>query len=171
MATSTDAAPAGPAAPPSSGAARAPAIRPHRRRLDRTHVLFLVPAVVLFTLLITLPAIVGAVTSLTDYVGYGDFRFIGLTNFTALFSDPAIISSYVFTIGFALATTVVVNVVALLLAIGLNAKIKFRTALRGVFFLPMVLSGIVIAYVFSYLFSTSLPTLSTSLGLGPLENR
>ena len=43
------------------------------------------------------------------------------------------------------------------LAIGLNAKIKLKTSLRGVFFIPMVISGIVIAYVFNFLFSTSIP--------------
>jgi raffinose/stachyose/melibiose transport system permease protein len=63
-----------------------------------------------------------------------------------------------------------VNVVALALAIGLNAKIKLKTALRGVFFIPMVISGIVIAYVFNFLFSTSLPAIATSLGFTPLEN-
>ena len=66
-------------------------------------------------------------------------------------------------------TVIVVNAVALGLALALNAKIKFKTALRGVFFIPMVISGIVIAYVFSYLFSTSLPTIAQSIGFGPLQ--
>jgi len=169
-ATSTAAGPTTPEAPAPPAAVRPLATTAHRRRVDRTHVLFLVPALVLFTALITVPAIVGAVTSLTNYVGYGDWQFVGLANFAALFSDPRILSSYGFTIGFALVTVVVVNVIALMLAIGLNAKIRFKTALRGVFFLPMVLSGIVIAYVFSFLFSTSLPAIATTLGLGPLEN-
>lgn len=62
-----------------------------------------------------------------------------------------------------------VNVIALALALGLSAKIKLKTALRGVFFIPMVISGIVIAYVFNYLFSTSLPTIATSLGIESLQ--
>jgi raffinose/stachyose/melibiose transport system permease protein len=166
-ATSTAAARAGATHPPTSGPP--PAVRANGRRVDRTYYLFLLPALVLFTALITLPAIVGAVTSLTNYVGYGDWTFVGLANFSALFSDPRILSSYGFTIGFALATVVVVNMLALMLAIGLNAKIHFSTALRGVFFLPMVLSGIVIAYVFSFLFSNSLPAMASAVGLGPLE--
>nr|WP_276611105.1 sugar ABC transporter permease [Kineococcus siccus] len=77
--------------------------------------------------------------------------------------------SYGFTIGFSIVTVVLVNVVALVLALGLNARIKLKTALRGVFFLPMVVSGIVIAFVFNYLFSTSLPALASTLGLTGLE--
>jgi raffinose/stachyose/melibiose transport system permease protein len=129
----------------------------------------LVPVVVLFTLFITLPAIIGMFYSITDYVGYGDWKFIGLTNYVAIFGDPGTRDAYIFTLWFSLVTVIVVNAIALALAIGLSAKIRFKTALRGVFFIPMVISGIVIAYVFSYLFSTSLPAIAASLGIKSLE--
>jgi raffinose/stachyose/melibiose transport system permease protein len=141
-----------------------------RRRVEMTYLLMLLPVVLFFTLFITVPALVGVFYSFTNYEGYGNWKFIGLTNYLALFSDPRILSSYGFTLWFSLVTVIVVNVVALALAIGLNAKIKLKTALRGVFFIPMVISGIVIAYVFSFLFSTSLPAIATSLGITPLEN-
>jgi raffinose/stachyose/melibiose transport system permease protein len=141
-----------------------------RRRVDTTYFVMLLPVVLLFTLFITLPAIVGMFYSFTNYEGYGNWKFIGLTNYVSLFSDPRILSSYGFTLGFSIVTVIVVNVVALALAIGLNAKIRLKTALRGVFFIPMVISGIVIAYVFNFLFSTSLPAIATSLGFTPLEN-
>jgi raffinose/stachyose/melibiose transport system permease protein len=130
----------------------------------------LLPAVVLFTLFITFPALVGMFYSITNYAGYGEWQFIGLMNYTTIFSDPRILGAYTFTLGFSLVTVVVVNVVALALAIGLNAKIKFKTGLRGIFVIPMVISGIVIAYVFSYLFSTSLPAIAQNLGITPLES-
>ena len=57
---------------------------------------------------------------------------------------------------------------ALALALGLNAKIKWKTGLRGIFFIPMVLSGLIIAYVFNYIFSNTLPVIGTALGLEPL---
>ncbi|MGW6129268.1 carbohydrate ABC transporter permease [Cellulomonas sp. NPDC055163] len=145
--------------------------RPHRRRpgAGRTHYLFLVPALVLFTLAITLPAVMGVTLSFTNSVGFGEFQFTGLTNYVALFSDPAILASYAFTVGFALVTVLVVNVVAFLLAVGLTSKIRARVALRAVFVLPMVISGIVIAYVFAFLFSNSLPRVAEAVGFGPLE--
>jgi raffinose/stachyose/melibiose transport system permease protein len=141
-----------------------------RKRVEGTYFIMLLPVVLLFTLFITVPALVGLFYSFTNYQGYGSWKFIGLTNYSALFSDPRILSSYGFTLWFSLVTVIVVNVVAMALAIGLNAKIKLKTALRGVFFIPMVISGIVIAYVFNFLFSTSLPALATSLGITPLQN-
>ena len=140
-----------------------------RPRVNRTFYLFLLPTLVLFTLCITLPAIMGITFSFTDSVGFGEFQFIGLTNYVALFSDPAIRSSYLFTVGFALVTVLVVNLLAFLLAVGMTAKIRGKIALRAAFVLPMVISGIVIAYVFNFLFSNSLPQLGQAVGISALE--
>src|SRR3954469_10433338 len=142
---------------------------PHKR-VERTYMVMLLPVVFLFTLFITLPALIGLFYSFTNYEGYGDWKFVGLTNYGALFTDPRILQSYAFTLGFSIVTVVVVNAIAMALAIGLAAKIKLKTTLRGVFFIPMVISGIVIAYVFNFLFSTSIPAIATSLGIGPLQN-
>ncbi|NKY38950.1 carbohydrate ABC transporter permease [Cellulomonas septica] len=147
---------------------RAP-ITKDRPRVNRTFYLFLVPTLVLFTLSITLPAVMGITLSFTDSVGFGEFEFTGLTNYLALFSDPAIRSSYAFTVGFALVTVVLVNVLAFLLAVGLTAKIRAKIALRAVFVLPMVIAGIVIAYVFNFLFSNSVPQLGAAIGVPVLE--
>jgi len=135
------------------------AARSGKPRVEPIFYAFLFPVILLFSLAITLPALIGMFYSVTDYVGFGTYDFIGLGNYAALFTDPRILSSYGFTMGFSLVTVVVVNAAALALAVGLNSKIKFKTALRGVFFIPMVISGIVIAYVFNYLFSNTLPTL------------
>ncbi|WP_065963460.1 sugar ABC transporter permease [Curtobacterium sp. UCD-KPL2560] len=140
-----------------------------KQRVDPPFLLFLVPTLVLFTLAITLPAVMGIVLSFTDSVGFGEFRFTGLTNYVALFSDPAILQAYLFTIGFSLVTVLVVNAIAFLLAIALTSRVRGKIALRAVFVLPMVISGIVIAYVFSFLFANSLPALATTLGFAPLE--
>ena len=139
------------------------------KRVDPLFLVFLVPTLVLFTLAITLPAVMGIVLSFTNSVGFGEFRFTGLTNYVAVFSDPAILQAYLFTIGFSLVTVLLVNAVAFLLAIALTSKIRGKIALRAVFVLPMVISGIVIAYVFSFLFANSVPALATTLGIAPLE--
>ena len=150
--------------------ARSRPVRPGaRRRVETTYYLFLLPSLMLFTLAITVPAVMGVVYSFTDSIGFGESNFIGLTNYAVLFSDPAVLDAYGFTIGLALVTVVVVNVIAFLLAIGLAAKIPARAALRAVFVLPMVVSGIVIAYVFNFLFSNSLPRFASAVGLAPLQ--
>jgi raffinose/stachyose/melibiose transport system permease protein len=158
------------AAVPGAGVAAAPRRSAGRQqRVNLTFYLFLVPSLVLFTLAITVPAIMGITLSFTNSAGFGEFQFIGLTNYIAMFTDPAILSSYGFTIGFALVTVVVVNLLAFLLAVLLTSRIRAKITLRAVFVLPMVISGIVIAYVFNFLFSNSLPQLGQAIGVAPLE--
>jgi raffinose/stachyose/melibiose transport system permease protein len=134
------------------------------------YLLMIIPAIVIFTLFITLPAIDGMFFSLTNYVGYGHWKFIGFANYHAALTDPTILDSYGFTLLFAVVSTIVVNVTALMLAMALNSKIKWQKGFRAAFFLPMVISGLVIAYVFSYLFSTSLPIIASGLGFSPLTS-
>ncbi|GAB14927.1 putative sugar ABC transporter permease protein [Arthrobacter globiformis NBRC 12137] len=137
-------------------------------RIDPAYYWMVVPVLALFAFFITLPALVGVFFSLTNYAGYGDWKFIGLSNYVNIFKDPAILQSYIFTFVFALTTTVVVNIVALAIALGLNAKIKWRTGIRTVFFIPMVLSALVVSFVFNYLFSNTLPVLADRFGVTPL---
>lgn len=146
-----------------------PALR-SKRRVEPIFYLFLVPSLVLFTLAITVPGIVGIFFSFTDSIGFGDWDFVGLTNYIAIFSDPAILQSYLFTFGFSIVTVIAVNLVAFLLAVGLTARIRMKTALRTVFVIPMVVSGIIIAYVFNFLFSNSLPAAGAAAGIPWLEN-
>ena len=154
-----------------SATTRQPAAKAPRRRrkVEPLYYLFLFPAVLMFTLAITLPGMIGIFFSFTDSIGIGTWKMIGLTNYLALFSDPAILQSYLFTFGFALATVLVVNVTAFLLAVGLTAKIRFKTGLRTIFVIPMVISGIIIAYVFNFLFSNSLPAAGSAVGISWLE--
>ncbi|MFI9487825.1 carbohydrate ABC transporter permease [Promicromonospora sp. NPDC052451] len=139
------------------------------RRVEPVFYLFLVPTLLVFTAFVVVPALIGIFYSLTDYVGFGDWSFLGLRNYAALFSDPRILESYGFTLGFALVTVVVAQVIALALAVALSRRIRFVTTLRTVFVIPMVVSGIVVAYVFNFLFSNSLPAIATAVGFGPLE--
>lgn len=154
---------------PTTGSRATRTPRAHMHRIQPVFLAFLLPTLVVFTLAITVPAVMGIVLSFTDSVGFGEFGFTGLTNYLAIFSDPAILHAYLFTMGFSLVTVLVVNALALLLAIALTSRIRAKVALRAVFVLPMVISGIVIAYVFSFLFSNSLPELATTLGIAPLE--
>ncbi|WP_030148301.1 MULTISPECIES: carbohydrate ABC transporter permease [Mycetocola] len=149
----------------------APVPRPprSRRRVEGVYYLFLVPTLVLFSLAITLPAIIGIVSSFTNSIGFGDWKFIGFTNYVAAFGDPAILQSYLFTFGFALVTVILVNALAFLLAVGLTGKIRLKTTLRTVFVVPMVISGIIIAFVFNFLFSNALPALGSALGIDVLS--
>nr|WP_228479574.1 sugar ABC transporter permease [Microbacterium atlanticum] len=140
-----------------------------RRKVDGVYYLFLLPALILFTLAITIPAVIGIFFSFTNSIGFGDWEFVGIINYIAVFTDPAILQSYLFTFGFAAVTVVVVNVLAFLLAVGLVSRVRLKTGLRTIFVIPMVISGIIIAYVFNFLFSNSVPTLGQLWGIGWLS--
>ncbi|MBT2585775.1 carbohydrate ABC transporter permease [Arthrobacter sp. ISL-95] len=155
---------------PQSRQTQSPQNQRRKRGVEPIFYLFLVPSLILFTLAITIPGIIGIFFSFTDSIGIGDWEFIGLTNYIAIFSDPAILQSYLFTFGFSIVTVIAVNVVAFLLAVGLTSRIRMKSALRTVFVIPMVVSGIIIAYVFNFLFSNSLPSLGTAAGIPWLES-
>src|SRR5580704_11084405 len=95
-----------------------------------TYLLMVIPAIVLFTFFIIYPAVQGAIWSFTNYVGYGTSKFIGLANYKAAFADPTIRDSYGFTLLFAVTACVFTNVVAMSLALALNAKIRWRAGFR-----------------------------------------
>ena len=149
-------------APPETRTAAVPRRRP---KVEGIYYAFLVPSLILFTLAITVPGIIGIFFSFTDSIGLGEWNFTGLTNYIAIFSDPAILQSYLFTFGFAAVTVVLVNVLAFLLAVGLTSQIRIKTGLRAIFVIPMVISGIIIAYVFNFLFSNSLPLFGQAIGV------
>ncbi|GIF68744.1 sugar ABC transporter permease [Asanoa ishikariensis] len=134
------------------------------QRTNRTFYWMVVPAFVLFFVFHTIPVLQGVFYSFTDYAGYGDWSFIGFENYANIFADERIRDSYLFTFQFALLSTVLVNIIALAIAVGLNARIKFRTTLRGIFFLPNVMAILVVGYIFNYLFSYTVPYLGQKLG-------
>lgn len=148
---------------------KTPPIRHKKQPVELIYWLFLVPTMLLLTLSIVVPAVVGIFFSFTNYIGVGDWDFIGFNNYIALAHDPAKRQAYIFTVGFALATVIVVNVVSFLLAVGLTAKIKLKVPLRAVFVIPMVISGIIIAFVFKFLFQNTIPQLGAGLGIPWLE--
>lgn len=128
------------------------------------------PALIFFVAFNTIPLITGAFYSFTNYKGYGSFEFVGLRNYIDLFSDARAGNSYLFTFKYAIVGTLLVNVLGLLLAMGLNSKIKFKSALRGVYFLPNVLGGLVVGYIFSFIFTYIIPAVGSALHISFLEN-
>lgn len=137
---------------------------------ERTYVKILLPILVLFFLFNTLPMIQGFIYSFTNYKGYGSYDWVGLRNYMDLFTDERVWHSYFFTFKYAICGTILVNVLALALAIGLNAKIRFKSALRGIYFIPNILGGLIIGYIFSFLFTYILPAVGQYFGISWLQN-
>ena len=140
-----------------------------RRPVEPIYWVFLLPALLAFTILVAYPAIEGIVMSFTNSIGFGDFEFVGFRNYIALFRDENIVSSYAFTFLFAITIVVLVNVIAFFLALALTAKLKLRTTLRAIYVIPMVISAIIYSFVFKFLFNNSLPLVGQWLGIESLS--
>lgn len=136
----------------------------------KTYIVMILPALILFVAFNTIPLITGAFYSFTNYRGYGTYEFVGLRNYIDLFQDARVGQSYLFTFKYAIAGTVLVNLISLLLAMGLNSKIKAKGFLRGMYFVPNVLGGLVVGYIFSFLFTYIIPTLGNALNIEFLKN-
>ena len=136
----------------------------------RTFLLITIPIVALFFCFNTLPLIKGVIYSFTNFKGYGSYDWVGLRNYKDLFTDSRVGGSYIFTFKLAIAATILTNVLSLLMALGLNSKIKFKSALRGAYFIPNVLGALVVGYIFNYFFTYILPAVGEMIGWETLSS-
>ncbi|GIM27713.1 sugar ABC transporter permease [Clostridium polyendosporum] len=137
--------------------------------IDIVIYLMTIPAVLLFAAFHTFPVIQGIYYSFTNWDGLSlEYNFIGFKNYLDLLKDTNILNSYLFTFKFAIVTTIIVNVLSLLIALGLNSKIKFKNFFRATYFLPNVLSMLIIGFIFNYIFANVLPVVGTKLGIEAL---
>jgi raffinose/stachyose/melibiose transport system permease protein len=144
---------------------RATRMRTETSRAPSAYYWMVWPAVIAFAAFHTLPVIVGIFFSFTNYAGYGDWDFIGLSNYINLFKDSRVLQAYGFSFLFAIVATLLTNAFSLAIALGLNAKIRARNFWRGVYFVPYILAILVIGYVFQFFFSNSLPKILSGIPL------
>lgn len=137
---------------------------------EKTFLAIITPVVILFFIFNTLPMIKGFIYSLTNYKGYGSYQFVGFRNYIDLFSDVRVGKSYLFTFKYALVGTVLVNVLSIIMALALNAQIRFKSALRGIYFVPNILGGLVVGYIFSFFFTYILPAVGDTFNISWLQN-
>ena len=141
-----------------------------KKRINMVFYLMVVPMAVLFFCFHTLPFLQGVFYSFTDWKGYGDWNFVGLRNYLHIFKDKNVISAYLFTLQFAVCATILVNVLSLVMAVALNSNIRGKSALRGIYFVPNILGGLVIGYIFSFIFTYILPAVGNTFNIGFLQN-
>lgn len=136
----------------------------------RTFLLMTIPVVVLFFCFNTLPLLKGVMYSFTNFKGFGSYDWVGFRNYIDLFQDVRVGNSYWFTFKLAIVTTIVVNVISLLLAMALNSKIRAKSFFRGAYFLPNILGALVVGYIFNYFFTYILPAVGEMIGWETLSS-
>jgi len=146
----------------------------HRfRRAGSPALWFAAPALALYGLIVIYPSLAGAIYAFTDWKGIGTAHWIGLENFKSLFTDDQSFGALVNTLKLTVVVVIVQNTIGLLLALGVHTLIRTRHVLRTVFFAPAVLSPVVLAFLWKYMFNPApdagLNALLGFLGLGFLQ--
>ncbi len=123
----------------------------------------------LFFLFHTVSFLKGVFYSFTDWKGYGAWNFVGFRNYLQIFRDGDTIHAYGFTFQFAIICTILVNVISLALACALNADIRFKDFLKGIYFLPYMLGSVIVGFIFNFIFANLIPVLGQAMGIESLS--
>ena len=132
---------------------------------------FVLPYIVFFLTFVAYPLIFSFVLLFNRWNIVTPMEWVGLKNFSRLLNDPLFVKALGNTMTFLLIHIPLQIVIALLLAVLLNSRIKFRGLFRAIYFLPVVVSGVAVTILWQQLYSFDygvLNSLLTSLGLSPI---
>lgn len=135
----------------------------------RTFLLITLPILALFICFNTVPLLRGVYYSFTNFKGFGSYDWVGLRNYADLFTDARVGKSYLFTFKLAIVTTIVVNMISLIMALALNSRIRAKSFFRGAYFLPNILGSLVVGYIFNYFFTYIVPAIANMVGAESLN--
>ncbi len=130
-----------------------PTLAHHRKII---YVIFLLPLLFTFAVTVIIPLVLGIFYSMTDWTGIQFTHFVGLANYAAMFKDPAFIWSVLMTFLFVVINMVLVNLVAFLLALLCTSGLKGDGFFRAAYFLPNLIGGIVLGYIWQFVFNNVL---------------
>lgn len=117
------------------------------------YALFLFPLIFTFFVTVLLPFALGIFYSFTNWNGIKFTEFVGLQNYIKMFKSKDYVYSFVITFIFTIINMISVNIVAFLLAILCTSRIKGKNFYRAAFFLPNLIGGIVLGYVWQFIFN------------------
>lgn len=130
-----------------------PSKKNHRKIV---YFLFLFPLLFTFAVTVIIPLILGIGYSFTDWTGIRYTKVVGLANYQAMFKDPAFIWSVLITFVFVIINVVMINLVGFLLALLCTVKMRGVAFFRAAYFLPNLIGGIVLGYIWQFVFNNVL---------------
>jgi raffinose/stachyose/melibiose transport system permease protein len=146
--------------------------RPAKKRSELgQQIVFVGPAFVLFSVIVLIPFFMGMYYSFTDWNGVKDtLNWVGLDNFKTLFTnDKDFWLAFWFTARFSVCSVIITNVVGFLLALLLTKPLKSRNVLRTIFFLPNVIGGLLLGFIWQFIFIKGFASVGNATGIGFFE--
>lgn len=113
--------------------------------------IFVLPTAIAFIVGHFVPFVMALYLSFCSFTTVNDAKFVGFSNYVKAFSDATFLHSMLFTTVFTVVTVILINVFAFLIALGLTSKIRGITIFRTVFFMPNLIGGIVLGYIWQLL--------------------
>lgn len=135
------------------------------KKMSRQYFILVLPGFIIFTIGLILPLFLAIRYSFTSWDGMSPEKpFVGFQNYINLWKDSDFRNAWWFTIRFTIWNTIIQNIGALLLAVILDAGIRAKKIYRAVFFIPCLISALVVGFVWMKMFSNVLPALNDILG-------
>ena len=126
---------------------------------------FLVPTLAAFVIGFIVPFIMGVWLSFCDFTTVVDAEFNGITNYVRALQDTVFQHAFWFTALFAVVSLLVINVIAFALALALTQKMRGTNLFRTIFFMPNLIGGIVLGYIWQLIFNGILAQYSQAINL------
>ena len=138
-----------------------------QKTLKRYFPIFVLPTLIAFSFAFIIPFVMGVYLSFCKFKTITNAQFVGLENYIKIFADKDFVNAFGFTLKFSVVSIVTINVFAFILALALTRKIKGTNLFRTVFFMPHLIGGIILGYIWQQMINAVLLKYETTLVANP----
>lgn len=138
-----------------------------QKTLKRYFPIFVLPTLIAFSFAFIIPFVMGVYLSFCKFKTITNAQFVGLGNYIKIFADKDFVNAFGFTLKFSVVSIVTINVFAFILALALTRKIKGTNLFRTVFFMPNLIGGIILGYIWQQMINAVLLKYETTLVANP----
>lgn len=138
-----------------------------QKTLKRYFPIFVLPTLIAFSFAFIIPFVMGVYLSFCKFKTITNAQFVGLENYIKIFADKDFVNAFGFTLKFSVVSIITVNVFAFILALVLTRKIKGTNLFRTVFFMPNLIGGIILGYIWQQMINAVLLKYETTLVANP----
>ncbi|RSL35369.1 sugar ABC transporter permease [Salibacterium salarium] len=131
--------------------------------------LFLTPVILGLGIVVVIPFVYGFIFSFTNWNGLVATEFLGFQNYINLFQEDEFMNSVVFTVQFAVVTVILLNIFGLGLALIVTRNIKTNNLLRTVFFMPNLIGGLILGFIWQFIFVSVFGDIGNMFGIEGMQ--
>ncbi|HCT96010.1 MULTISPECIES: sugar ABC transporter permease [Vagococcus] len=131
--------------------------------------LFITPVLIGLFSVVILPLIFGIYYSFTNWDGVTISEFVGFQNYLNVFKDKGFIDALWFTTKFSIVAIILINIIGLGLALLVTQKFKGNNLLRTIFFMPNLIGGLILGFIWQFVFTKAFASIGTALGIESLK--